>query len=171
MKAELGGVEIVVARDDDPPFPVDAVVVEEDTWRALGAPADTVVSPEHPVRTIARVRKAEPEQPGTIVVQRGTPLRLLAVVHDLNVDPSWSEAWIEAALDAMFVCTEELGLSALRMPLLGCEHGRVDPLDFAHLLGEALRRRAADARTPQRIWLARGSQSGAELLGAMRDGA
>jgi hypothetical protein len=169
VRALVNGIEIVVAREDDAPFTVDAVVVEDDTWRALGAPADVLVSPGHPVRVMTGVWQARPEAPGAVVVQRGTPLRLLAVVHDLDAEPSWKEAWIEAALDAVLVHAEELGLPALRVPLLGCQHGGLDPFGFARLLGQALQRRADGATAPRRIWLVRGRQSGAELLRAIRE--
>ena len=36
-EASFGGIRIVAAAANDPPFDVDAVVAEEDTWLALSA--------------------------------------------------------------------------------------------------------------------------------------
>ncbi len=168
MSADFAGIRVVVARQDDPPFAVDGVAVEEDTWLALGAPSDVVSSPDHPVRVMTRVWDAQPEKPGTVLVKRGSLVRLHAVVHDLNEDPSWKETWVRTALSGVF---EEAGrhrLRALQLPLLATKHGSLPPNRFMVLLREALVQQAASLqRHLQGIWLVRDGESGAELLATL----
>ena len=168
MSADVAGIQIVVAREDDPPFAIDSVAVEEDTWLALGPPADVVSSPGHPVRVMTRVWEAQPEEPGTVLVKRGPPLRLHAVVHDLNAVPSWKEKWVGTALSRIFEEAARHRLRALQLPLLATRHGRLPANRFMFLLREALVEQAA--RLPhhlQAIWLVRDGESGAELLATL----
>ncbi len=168
VSAYVAGIRVVVAREDDPPFGVDAVAVEDDTWLALGTPADVVSSPGHPVRVMTRVWEAQPEEPGTVLVKRGSPLRLHAVVHDLNADPSWNEAWVRAALSGIFEEAARHRLRALRLPLLATKHGSLPAKRFMALLREALVEHAASVQQHlQGIWLVRDGESGADLLATL----
>ena len=99
----VAGVQIVVARREDPPFAIDVEVFEEDTWLALSTNTDIIRSPDHPVRVMTRVWEAQPENPGSVTVKLGPPARLLAVVHDLDAEPSCTEEWVESALYEVFV--------------------------------------------------------------------
>lgn len=168
VSADFAGIRVVVAREDDPPFAVDGVAVEEDTWLALGAPSDVVSSPDHPVRVMTRVWTAQPHEPGTVLVKRGSPLRLHAVVHDLNVDPSWKDTWVRAALSRIFEETAQHRIRTLQLPLLGTKHGRLPAGRFMTLLREALLEQAARSpQHPQAIWLVRDEESGADLLATL----
>jgi hypothetical protein len=168
VSTELRGVRVAVAREDDAPFSVDAVVLEEDTWLALSAPADVLTTPGHPVRVMTQVWEARPEAPGTVVVRGGTPLRLLAVVHDLNAEPSWREEWVRSALAAVFDAAAGEGVRALRLPMLCTRYGRLAPQRFVRLLGEELERHAAREASVRAVWLVREGQCGAELLRALQ---
>jgi hypothetical protein len=89
--------------------------------------------------------------PGSVVVQPGPPLRLLAVVHDLAREPSWREEWIDAALAGVMREVRKRQVRALALPVLGARHGRMPASAFAGLL-----RRALEAETPPslaRLWL------------------
>ncbi len=171
LRASVCGIDVVLARDDDPPFHVDATVLEEDTWLALSADTRTVVSPGHPVRVMTQAWEAKPEAPGTVVVATGSPTRLLAVVHDLDREPSWTAQWVEQALTAALHQAIHLGCESLRLPLLGTEHGRLPALEFVELLHRALRAVATASAGPsslRRIWLVRPAGSGAEIYEALR---
>lgn len=168
VSADVAGIRIVIAREDDPPFAVDGVVVEEDTWLALGVPSDVVSSADHPVRVMTRAWEARPEEPGTVLVKRGSPLRLHAVVHDLDADPSWKDTWVRAALSAIFEEASQHRIRALRLPLLGTKHGRLPASRFMVLLREALVEQAARGpQSLQGIWLVRDGESGADLLATL----
>ncbi|MCK7466684.1 MAG: hypothetical protein MZU91_00090 [Desulfosudis oleivorans] len=41
--------------------------------------------------------ETQPRLPGTVLVQGTSPVRLLAIIHDFNEDPSWKEDWIKEA--------------------------------------------------------------------------
>jgi hypothetical protein len=161
------GVQVAVAREEDPPFAVDGVVLEEDTWLALSAPADTVSVPGHPVEVMTRVWAAEPHTAGTVVLQPGNPMRLLAIVHNLDLEPSWSEAHVADALSAAFETARAHGLRALRIPLLATRYGNLEPGHFTRLLAAQLDRQAGRPDAVRAVWLVREAENGAELLQAL----
>jgi hypothetical protein len=144
-----------------PPFPVEAVVIEEDTYLVLSAETVVREPQEHPLQILHAVHQAEPVVPGAVVVQPGSPLRLLAVVHDLSAEPICREAWVVAALDAIVTEVDNRHICALGMPLLGSVHGRIERQRVLSLVAEALRPAPAslkhlwliDARDQESAWL------------------
>ena len=128
-------------------------------WLALSTENDVIRSPDHPVRVMTRVWEAKPESPGSVTVKLGPPVRLLAVVHDLNVEPSCTEEWVESALYEVFVSCTKHRLHALKLPLLGSKHGNLPATRFMALLRRSLQRAVdEDAGLPlRRLWLVRGS--------------
>lgn len=167
----VAGVQIVVARGDDPPFAIDGEVFEEDTWLAMSTELDVIRSPDHPVRVMTLAWEAKPENPGSVTVERGPPARLLAVVHDLDAEPSCTEEWVESALYEVFMSCTKHRLHALKLPLLGSKHGNLPATRFMALLRRSLQRAVdEDGSLPlRRLWLARGSEPGDELLRALAD--
>ncbi len=93
----------------------------------------------------------EPDRPGSVVVQAGRPLRLLAIVHDVNCDPTWRAEWIATALRQVMREVARRRLQALGLPLLGRQFGRMPRAVWTDLLAGAL----ADMRAPcpRRLWL------------------
>jgi hypothetical protein len=146
----IHGVVVVHGPEQRPPFVVEALVAEEDTCLVLSTPADVVVTPEHPVRVMTEVHTAQPLVPGSVVVRHGEPLRFLAIVHDLDLEPSCDEAWVLSALEQVFVEAEARGLCAIGLPMIGTLHGKLAPERFMALLTDALQR---GAESLQRIWL------------------
>ena len=125
-------------------------------------------SPGHPVRVMTRVWEAQPEEPGTVLVKQGSPVRLHAVVHDLDADPSWKEMWVRAALSGIFEEAARHRLRSLKLPLLATKHGSLPANRFMVLLREALMEPAASLQQHlQGIWLVRDGESGAELLATL----
>lgn len=146
----LGQVIIDLAGPQTPPQ-VDAVVHEEDSFLVLSAARDLALPLEHPVRTHTRALEAEPLAPGTVVLRRGTPLALLAVVHDLDQRPSCREPWVRAALREVLSQAQAQGVAALATPLLGATHGALPAVQALDLLLDAL-----EAKPPARplvVWL------------------
>lgn len=142
---------IRVAARHEPPFPVDAVVEEDDTFHVLsGGPAARAVE-DDPLRVLSRAHAAQPAPPGSVIVRPGRPLRLLAVVHDLAEDPTCREAWVALAYRGVLSEVAARGIEAIAMSLLGTVHGRFDPDRSRALLDDAI-----DAGCPgslRRVWL------------------
>lgn len=134
------------------PLPeVDAVLLEEDTYRLLsGEPFR--LSRTGPLRqTIRDPEHFRPARPGSVLVRPGHPLLLLAIIHDLDLSPSWREHWIEAAVETALLIAEERRLRRLALPLLGTVHGRHSAERFLNLLRDKLA--ALRPAYPQRLWL------------------
>lgn len=139
------------APESEQPFPIDALAVEDDTWQVLGADPDFRPSVEHPIRVMQALHKAQPVAAGTVVVRAGAPIRLHAIVHDLDLEPTWREEWISAALKEIFRISSECGYRALGLPLLGARHGRPSHALSLSLLDGALARPANG--TLRKLWL------------------
>jgi hypothetical protein len=147
----VGSVEIVAAPENRPPFKVDAVAVEEDTFLVMSADR-RVQDPREPlIKIMTRVIETQPKAPGSVFVRQGSPLRFLAVVHDLNEEPTWREEWIIGALEAILKEAEGRGFSFIALPFLGTLHGSLDKARFLVLLRSVLER--IPANHLKRIWL------------------
>lgn len=130
-----------------------ALVREEDIQLVLTPPAELRV-PRESLDELARAAAGTAgHAPGTVVVRPGRPLRLLAIVHDVDRDPSWREEWIVAATEAVFRETHWRGLTSIAMPLLGTVHGRLAPGRGAELLAAVLEQ--PDIPRPRALWLER----------------
>ena len=145
------GVRVALAPESEPPFPVEALAVEDDTWQVLAADPDFRPSAEHPIRLMQALHAAQPVAAGSVVVRDGTPIRLHAIVHDLDLEPTWREEWISAALEEIFRISNDCGCRALGLPLLGTRHGRLSRDLSLRLLDRALARSAN--RSLRRLWL------------------
>ncbi|MCP5150876.1 MAG: hypothetical protein H6983_21380 [Ectothiorhodospiraceae bacterium] len=134
-----GALRIAVTRAESPaPFAVDAVVLEEDTHLLLSAPPDLQASTSSLRTALADAVAAPAVTPGSVVVRPGRPPSLLAVVHDLDRDPSWRDGWIDAAFAEVLRHATRAGMRALAIPLLGTRHGRARPDRVARQLADRL---------------------------------
>ncbi len=150
-KMSFGSVDIVAAPEDRPPFPVNAVAFEEDTLLVLSADPQVREPHEHLVRLMTRVIETRPETLGSVLVKGKSPLHLLAIVHDLNQEPSWREEWIVCALDGIFREAESRRIRSIALPFLGTLHGSLEKQHFVALLRGALERISANHL--KRLWL------------------
>lgn len=142
----FGGVRIAAAPENRAPFPVAAVALEEDTNLLMSARAEIRAPVESFGKLVDDMVAFDPVEPGTVVVQGDSPVRLLAVVHDIEQDPTWNEAWIERALQGLLEETERRKLGSLCLPVLGSLHGNMPTARFAELL-----RRALEQHPPKRL--------------------
>ncbi len=147
----FGALGVTVAPPESAPFPVDAEIVEEDTWQVLGAGPEVMVPVEHSTQIMTEVLSAQPVPLGSVVVREGVPLRLMAVAHDLNLEPSCRPEWVAAALGEAFRVAEARSVRSLALPLLGVRHGRLPAADFVHLLVRIMRERAPHHL--RKLWL------------------
>jgi hypothetical protein len=130
-----GGVLVTFAPPGSPPYEVDAVIEEEDRHLVLSAPPVIPERTEHPIRVMTDLLEAEPLPLGSVVVRGETrPRRLLAIVHDLNLDPSATRESVALALSNVGTELERLSVRRARFPLLGAVHGVLDPRDSASLI-------------------------------------
>jgi hypothetical protein len=141
----------VVATDDQAPFEAEAIALEDDTYAVLGAEVEFHQPDEHPIRIWTQVHELEESEPGTVAVQEGKPLRLLAVVHDLARDPTCEEEWISAALNEILNVVQERRLRALGIEPLGCVYGRFSVRRFVELLASALENSRPESL--ERVWI------------------
>jgi hypothetical protein len=158
---ELGTIRVMVAGEERPPFDVDALTLEEDTYTVLSADPEYREPRDHPVRIWTELHDAEPVPPGSVLVREGTPQRLLAVVHDVSEDPTWREEWVASALEEVARLVVRLGVKRLGLQPLGAVHGRLGLDRFVSLL-----RKAFDdpASTPlERLWVIAPKGRAAEL--------
>ncbi len=165
--AFYGQIRIVAAPEGSPPFHVEAMTYEEDTFLIMSADPNEVPVDIHPIRMMDELEHFKPKKPGTVVVKKGTPLRLLAVVHDVNQEPTCREEWVEKALHAVFREAERRGVQSLGMPLLATRHGRLPRSRFARLLGRALA--ATEVKSLKRIWIMAPVPDNCEFTAALKE--
>lgn len=128
-----------------------ALVCEEDTMQVLGADLELKLVPDHPVRVLMAAEEARPVAPGIVLCSGRTPVVLRAVIHDLDLEPSWKVDWIRAALEQVLQQAAQRTIEGLSMPLLGTIHGRLALPRALSLTFKALV--AARESLPGRIWL------------------
>ena len=158
----IGPFDIVASPENQPPFKVDAVAVEEDTFLVMSADRN-VRDPKEPLmKVMTRVIETRPKTPGSVLVRGKSPLRFLAIVHDLNEEPSWREEWIRSALGEIFREAERRKLKAIAIPFLGTLHGSWEKQQFLVLLRSALERISANHL--KRLWLVFPKGTSANIL-------
>ena len=146
-----GHLRIVSAPGNSPPFKVDAMAYEEDTYLIMSAKPENAPHEVHPLRLMAELENLTPETPGSVRVTGKNPLKFLAVIHDVDNVPTWREDWIDKALGSIFMEAEKRKIHALGLPILGTKHGNVKHARFARFLGRALRQTRFEFLC--RLWL------------------
>ncbi len=144
-------VRLVDAPEYSAPFPVDAIALEEDTSLILSADIAVRDPKQHPIRLMTELYESQSKTPGSVVVKDGNPICLMAIVHDIDQDPSCREGWIAACLEHIFEECGQRAISSLGLECLGTKHGRLSRGNFDALLRSALH--AAPPGDLRRIWL------------------
>jgi hypothetical protein len=121
-----------------PLYLVDAVVVEEDTYRVLSADPVARETYEPAADLLSTAASTLPVPPGSVLVQDGSPLKFLAVVHDLNREPTLREEWVSGALIAIMKEADRRQLASLAVPTIGARRGSLTAERFAALISEAI---------------------------------
>lgn len=135
FRCHVGDIEIAIATMHFPPFDINAVVEEQDTSLVLGE-TDEIRDPgEKPAWYLANLAEAQSLlSPGHVIIRDTHPLRLQAIVHDLDQEPICRETWIILALQQIMDITEKRKIQALQMPLLGTRYGGIEIRQFLDLL-------------------------------------
>lgn len=163
----VGPFYVIAAPREKPPFTVEGVVEEEDAYLVLSTPQKVRETREPLMRIMTRLIETKPRDPGTVLVRGKRPVQLLAIIHDLNQEPTWKEAWISLALRGVLKIAETKRLRSIALPMLGTVHGNLESQQFMMLLGSALR----DENPVQlkRIWLIIPPEMGLQTLEMLRD--
>lgn len=151
-----------IERFNSEPCEPQIVVREEDVQLVLSAVTDLHVTGESLKELEGAALGAMNHAPGSVVVQGGRPLRMLAIIHDVDREPSWCEDWIAAATRAVFREAHWRGLTRIAMPLLGTVHGQLAPQRAAELLATVLEQ--PDVVRPETLWLEGADAAMAEWL-------
>lgn len=147
----IGNARIQVSPLERPPFAVNAVAVEQDTALVLGEEPMLYA----PIQSLSEIsseleHSSEP-LPGSVLVKRGTPKRLFAIIHDLEQDPTLRQEWVVKALQNMIRLAERQPLHAIALPLLGTRYGQLDQHRFIELLCQTLTH--YPPASPLKLWL------------------
>jgi hypothetical protein len=161
----VGQVEVRAGPPSRPPFPVDAVVLEDDTWRVLGASTRPQVPTDAPLRIHTGALDAEPLKPGSVRLGRGIPARIHAIVHDLDAEVTLQRQAVAEALRGVVALSRARGYVRLAMPVLGTVHGDLPEAEALSLLRDALR--GAWPGFPARVWLVVRPGSEARVLATL----
>jgi hypothetical protein len=136
FKVTINYIEIHIAPDAQPPFPVIALVKEQDTSLVL-EPDHVLHDPGDDKPLWYDSNKAEllkVHQPGDVLIKSFNPIQFLAIAHDLDQDPSWKAEWIEMTLVKIFELTGDKSLSAIGIPVLGAQFGHFELEEFISML-------------------------------------
>lgn len=115
-----------------------AVVFEQDTCGVLVSDGRVRATRQGYHSLVEQMVAQRSFRPGSVVVRGRRRLRLYAVVHDLEREPSWREAWVGAALDEVLRVVAERAIRSLVLPPLGAVHGRLEHARFVQLLRRAM---------------------------------
>ena len=138
-RVTVHGADIIVLPDQRATPNVDGVVEEQDTALILGEPEKITDSDNKPSWVLANQLETQKLQtPGSIIKRRAQPLRLLAIVHDFDNEPSWRSDWIKRALDNVLYTCKADNLKSIRLPVLGARYGKFELKTFLSLLVSAL---------------------------------
>jgi hypothetical protein len=88
---------------------------------------------------------------GSVVVRPGSPIRFLAIIHDLSKHPTWTEKPIQQALCNVFREAEKRKLRSIAVRALGSQHGSVDEDRFVELFNAVLAE--TNLKSVKRIWI------------------
>ncbi len=150
-RTSLENLQIVAAPQESSPFRVDALAREEDTFLVLGGDADLSEPRDHPLRIYNEAYGLCPVEPGTVLARGQNPLMLLAIVHDLDREPTWREEWVQLALEHIMEEVRSRELRSLGLPLLGTRYGDMATGRFLAILRRLLLKDAPECL--RSLWL------------------
>lgn len=136
-----------VIRCDSPALGVQVTLYEEDGFLVLSAPPEVNQPADHPVRLWTSLMEEEPRPCGSVLWRQHD---LLAVVHQLDRDPSLDAHAIETCWRDAFAMAYQRGYEKLRAQLLGTIHAAMEVEEALAYLYQALER---SEQRPKGLWL------------------
>ena len=150
-KVKINNVNILVSPEKLAPVNTSAVVEEQDTALVLSKPKKITDTETKPGWFLANKLESQPLiEPGSVIKRNAKTLKLMAIVHDFDMEPSWRAEWIAQALDNILEISIINKLSSIQLPVLGAQHGRFETNKFLELLVTALKTYQGPLET---IWL------------------
>ena len=123
----IGATLIAAAHRQQPPFDVDAVVQEQDTFLILSEDKEIRDSKESIAHLMIRAANMPHYEPGKVLIKDRQPLRLLAIVHNFDREPCCRQEWVDQALNEVFALIERRQVESMAIPLLGNRYGKLAP--------------------------------------------
>ncbi|GJM04801.1 MAG: hypothetical protein DHS20C09_07920 [marine bacterium B5-7] len=146
------GKTIIHFTDLDPAsLKVDAVVEEQDTNLLLGnTPVIMEAIESFPV-LVAQMEEQIREIPGSVIVKKSKPKRLIAIIYDVEHTPICEESWVKEALQKIFSQCYKDKINNLAMPLLGTTYGKLTDEAIVDLLQDLLMKN--QQHSPKKIFI------------------
>jgi len=142
-------------------------VEEEDTHRVLGAYHDVTEPRQSTRKLVTEMLNDKPSFPGQVIVTGKYPKRLLAIVHDLEQEPSWRVEWVNEALQEVFEIVNREGFRSIAVPILGGVHGRISAVRFMKMIRCCLDRGVPP--TLEQLWLILPPGENCRILQPLKD--
>jgi hypothetical protein len=135
----IAGNTIIQFTDVNPAkLKVDAVVEEQDTDLSLGKAAVIMETVESFTTMVEQMEQQIQKIPGSVIVKKSKPKRLIAIVYDINHTPICEEAWVKEVIQKIFSECYKLKIKVIAMPLLGTTHGQLMDETIIQLLQDIL---------------------------------
>ena len=135
----ITGSTIIRFTETDPALlEVDVVVEEQDTNLVLGKSPVIMDTIESFPALVKKMEQQIHEIPGNVIVKQSIPIRLVAIVYDVEHTPICKESWIEEALQNILMQCEKYKIKTLAMPLLGTSYGKLKEETTMKLLQDSL---------------------------------
>lgn len=145
------GTQVTLRAEGDPPFDVDAIAIEDDTHMVLSADPKFKFTEGSPQKGLKKAGSSKALAIGSVVVRPGSPIRFLAIIHDLSKQPTWTEKSIQQALCNVFREAEKRKLRSIAVRALGSQRGSVDEDRFIELFNAVLA--GTNLKSVKRIWI------------------
>jgi hypothetical protein len=150
-RAREQGWELVWTPLKWPPFEPQIWVQEQDVWGLLGGEDEVIRNPGGSLDALAQEMLSEPPRlPGSVRVMARQPLRLEAVVYDLEQQPCSQPEWVQQALSAILSLATAARLERIALPPLGTRHGGLSDAVWMQVLENMLRKHGGP---PARLWI------------------
>ncbi|WP_455208014.1 hypothetical protein [Kaarinaea lacus] len=141
FRCHMADIEIAVAPAQFPPFKTIAVVEEQDTSLVLGESSEIRDPGEKPLWYLTnKLQSLAPLTPGEVIVRKSRPVRMQAIIYDLDHEPICNEPWVQQAVRKIITLTNTHHIQSLQMPLLGTRYADLETEQFIRLLLETITR-------------------------------
>lgn len=135
---QIGRLTVVAAPQKWPPFHYQAIVEEQDTYLVFDEQT-TITDPGKPVWYLAsKLERMRVHKLGSVIIQDHAPIRLLAVIHDVDQDPICRTESIMPAYQSVMMAVNKRNIVSLALPLLGTVHGKVPVNESIRFLSESV---------------------------------
>ena len=163
----IGNVTLEASPCAYPPFTCEAIVQEQDTHLLLGE-QHRLIEPKEPAWYLANtLERDEPVySAGDVVIKPGTPARWLAVIHDIEQQPTTHNEIIQLAWQNILRLTTENNITRLATPALGSVHGKITVTDSLQILFDLLRDQAPAGL--EKIWIIIAENQQLDLVSLLR---